>query len=514
MNAWTIAVAATLAVTVCITVPTVTFVMMDHQTVGNEQNEESISFNQGTFELFRSAGIGRSLHLRNVLFNKDEGYLETGFNGETTGYEFPLGDSTGVCAHVGDHDNCFVISKAFPSLSVTIPKIPKGAKSVDCPLIKNPVFGGKKRELTECYLFHEPDEGGELDLWVEFKTNYPVKMVFTGKNGGSYIVDWCSFETEKPSDRTKLKPIQGVPFYDFRNGKEGIYTETKKTKATRHSTMKTQTTKQSHMGMRVFFDTMLSQSMMFSSMGPAPIQKMSARDTIPESFDARQQWPKCSVINKISDQDPCDSCWAMASSAVLSDRVCIATDGSVDVSLSPQFMINCFSDPGGPGGCNGQGNGAQAMKGLMTVGTVPESCIKYSGPEFLCTGTCNDGSLVPKTTKAKNIYSPWGNTDTLRVQAIQREIMEHGPVVASFYLFSDFGACMETNDVYHRSKNAELLGGHVVHIIGWGSENGKDYWLVANSYGTDFPEKGFFKISRGNNECNIEENVAAGEPLI
>ena len=53
-----------------------------------------------------------------------------------------------------------------------------------------------------------------------------------------------------------------------------------------------------------------------------------------------------------------------------------------------------------------------------------------------------------------------------------------------------------------------------MRIIGWGTENGVDYWLIANSHGTDFREGGFFKMRRGINECNIEETVIAGEPLI
>merc|ERR1711970_1169222 len=48
-------------------------------------------------------------------------------------------------------------------------------------------------------------------------------------------------------------------------------------------------------------------------------------------------------------------------------------------------------------------------------------------------------------------------------------------------------------------------GGHAVKMIGWGSESGTDYWLVANSWGTtQWGEGGFFKIKRGTNECGIE----------
>ena len=51
-------------------------------------------------------------------------------------------------------------------------------------------------------------------------------------------------------------------------------------------------------------------------------------------------------------------------------------------------------------------------------------------------------------------------------------------------------------------------------IIGWGSENNVPYWLVANSWGSEWANlKGYFKIRRGTNECGIEAGVLAGIAL-
>lgn len=248
------------------------------------------------------------------------------------------------------------------------------------------------------------------------------------------------------------------------------------------------------------------------SMGPAPVHTMSTRDAIPESFDAREQWPKCSVIKEIKDQNYCGNCWAMASSSTLADRMCISTNGAIDVSLSPQFMVNCLANQSG---CQGGDAKNPTWRDLIDIGTVPESCLPFHGKDETCTGRCGDGTQMPKYTKAKNLYSPWGETDKARVEAIQREIMEHGSVYASFWVFSDWQKHKTwQKPIYHRSMTATLKGGHAVRIIGWGTENGEDYWLIANSHGTDFREGGFYKMRRGINECNIEETVIAGEPLI
>ena len=47
-------------------------------------------------------------------------------------------------------------------------------------------------------------------------------------------------------------------------------------------------------------------------------------------------------------------------------------------------------------------------------------------------------------------------------------------------------------------------------IVGWGVDSSVPYWLVANSWNTDWAENGYFRILRGKNECGIEDGVVAG----
>lgn len=86
-----------------------------------------------------------------------------------------------------------------------------------------------------------------------------------------------------------------------------------------------------------------------------------------------------------------------------------------------------------------------------------------------------------------------------------------GPVEADFDVYDDFP--QYKSGVYIKTSD-NLLGGHAIKILGWGTEKGVDYWLAANSWNPDWGDKGYFKIRRGTDECGIEEDINAGEPKL
>jgi len=66
---------------------------------------------------------------------------------------------------------------------------------------------------------------------------------------------------------------------------------------------------------------------------------------------------------------------------------------------------------------------------------------------------------------------------------------------------------------YDDKSDGSFFNVHSVKILGWGEENGIPYWLVANSFGSDWGYYGTFKISRGNDGCFFQEKMYAGLPL-
>ncbi|CAN4081873.1 unnamed protein product [Withania somnifera] len=238
--------------------------------------------------------------------------------------------------------------------------------------------------------------------------------------------------------------------------------------------------------------------------------------TLPQEFDAREAWPNCSTIGRILDQGHCGSCWAFGAAESLSDRFCIHY--GLNVSLSANDILACCGYLCGDG-CDG-GYPLQAWQYFVRKGVVTEECDPYFDQEGCNHPGCEPGYPTPKCHRKcvkENLL--WSKSKHFGVNAymissdpysIMTELYKNGPVEVSFTVYEDF-AHYESGVYKHITGG--LMGGHAVKLIGWGtSEDGEDYWLLANQWNRSWGDDGYFKIRRGTNECDIESEVVAGLP--
>ncbi|GFR00524.1 tubulointerstitial nephritis antigen-like [Trichonephila clavata] len=234
---------------------------------------------------------------------------------------------------------------------------------------------------------------------------------------------------------------------------------------------------------------------------------------LPVSFDSRQKWRN--LITSIRDQGDCGSSWAFSSAALASDRLAIESLGMEKKELSPQHLLSCQKR--GQRACRG-GHLDKAWYFMRKKGITTTSCFPYLGKEDVKCPFLNGN-------KGKKVRCPTGSEDEVyystppyrvgpKEEEIQREIYFNGPVQATFKVNSDF--FLYKSGVYHHIES--LTAGlpqpfrqsnyHSIRIIGWGEEvidnKRLRYWLCANSWGEEWGEQGYFKIIRGQDECDIE----------
>lgn len=216
-----------------------------------------------------------------------------------------------------------------------------------------------------------------------------------------------------------------------------------------------------------------------------PIEKAPLLGT-PKSID----WRKRHAVTPIKDQQQCGSCWAF--SAVGSMEGQHAIKDKKLVSLSESQIVDCDVN-GTDQGCGGGWMDGAFEYVIKQGGLESEEEYPYTPQNEPC--KFNKRNVVAKFTSFKDVTG--GET------GLKEAVASIGPIAvaidASGPMFQFY-----SKGVYYDPKCSSSLLDHGVLVVGYGTEDDKDYWIVKNSWGRSWGDNGYIYMARNkNNNCGI-----------
>jgi C1A family cysteine protease len=206
---------------------------------------------------------------------------------------------------------------------------------------------------------------------------------------------------------------------------------------------------------------------------------------VPTSVD----WRTKNAVTPVKNQGQCGSCWAFSTTGSVEGAVAIAT-GKL-VSLSEQQLVDCSGAEGNQG-CNGglMDDGFQYI--IDNNGICAESAYPYTA----FGGSCQTCSAVARITKFVDVAKD--NENALKAAVAQQPV--------SIAIEADqFGFQFYSGGIFDGQCGTQL--DHGVLAVGYGTDGGKDFWIVKNSWGATWGEQGYIRLSRGDKgsqgQCGI-----------
>jgi len=228
------------------------------------------------------------------------------------------------------------------------------------------------------------------------------------------------------------------------------------------------------------------------TVAPPSTEKKTMKDlkgTVPASWD----WRQFGIVTPVKNQGSCGSCWTFSTVGVMESHYLLKYGGKARY-FSEQQLVDC-AGAFDTYGCSG-GLPSHSYEYIMyNGGLTTEDQYPYKGVNQTCQYK-NGMQSISVVGGSINI-----TTDEV---AIAQALFENGPTSISFTVMPDFK--MYKGGIYSNSTcpNGPLDVNHDVVLVGYGTENGTDYWIIKNSWGTTFGENGYFRMQRGVNMCGIK----------
>jgi len=213
----------------------------------------------------------------------------------------------------------------------------------------------------------------------------------------------------------------------------------------------------------------------------------ASKGPLPQHVD----WVPTGALGPVQDQGQCGGCWSFAATDALSAAWQISTGRFVE--LSKQQLMDC-SVPFGNQGCAG-GNMDNAFRYAEGAALCFANSYPYRGTLSKCKKDC---SVAIPLGGVVGFYQVPANSEHALMMAVSKQPVAVGIEAEQSPLFQ----------LYRSGVMSGLCGlkpNHAVTVVGYGTEDGQNYWLVRNSWGSTWGLDGYFKLLRGPGQTGTGE---------
>ena len=213
---------------------------------------------------------------------------------------------------------------------------------------------------------------------------------------------------------------------------------------------------------------------------------------IPEEFD----WRNLSGVTKIKDQGSCGDCYAFSALGAIESQYLIHNKVELDLSVSQ--VVDCSSNYGNDG-CEG-GLQQNVFDYVIKFGIESTKDYPYIANDNKCKYNSKEGVLKIKDFK----YVEPG------VESLKKSLVKYGPICISMATPKSFQ--LYKSGIYSNTQCYKYDVDHAVLLVGFGKFNDEEYWIIKNSWGVQWGESGFARISI-NYDCDIS-SVGGSYPIL
>lgn len=252
---------------------------------------------------------------------------------------------------------------------------------------------------------------------------------------------------------------------------------------------------------------------------PGEVHKYRRGGHYSTAFDPVVNWKKAGYVTTVKNQGQCGSCWAFSVAETVESQWAI--NGNALWEFSPQQVASCTTN-----NCDGCGGGytESGYEYLMTVVGLGSSwyapymqSMYNSCSSHFCTYSCsnyNMGDLQEygAYTGPYATISGWqyatpactsGACNNQNMTLLAANIQTYGPasICVDASNWNDYtGGIMTTAGC--GGYAADDLD-HCVQLVGYNAQSATPYWLVRNSWATNWGINGYIKLSYPANTCGL-----------